>query len=169
MELKKTVNLALFLSIAVVLNIIESFIPIFSNFIPGIKLGLSNIIIILVLYFYTLKDAITVSILRVFLVGIIRTGLFSVSFFFSLGGAIFSVLSMFFAKRFTKLSIVGISVVGAFFHSIGQVLVAIMILKNMNMIYYLPWILLFSIPTGILIGTISKVLLGHLQKILKNI
>ncbi len=168
MELKKTVNLANFLALATVLNIVESFIPIFSNFVPGIKLGLTNIVIILVLYSYSFKDALIVSILRVFLVGILRTGLFSISFFFSLGGAFLSIFMMYIVKKITKLSMVGVSVVGSFFHSIGQVIVAIIILKNINMIYYLPWILLFSIPTGCLIGIVSKEIYIHLQKILKN-
>lgn len=167
MELKKTINLANFLALATVLNIVESFIPIFSNFVPGIKLGLANIIIILILYSYSFKDALTISILRVFLVGILRTGLFSISFFFSLGGAILSICMMFLAKKLTKLSIIGISVIGSFFHSIGQIIVAIIFLRNINMVYYLPWILLFSIPTGCLIGVVSKQIYLHLQKILK--
>ena len=168
MELRKSINLANFLALATVLNILESFIPIFSNFVPGIKLGLTNIIIILVLYSYSFKDALIVSILRVFLVGILRTGLFSISFFFSLGGAILSICMMFVVKKFTKLSIVGVSIVGSFFHSIGQIIVAIIMLRNINMIYYLPWILLFSVPTGCLIGVVSKEIYSHLKNLLKN-
>lgn len=168
MELKKAINLANFLALATVFNILESFIPVFSNLVPGIKLGLTNIIIILVLYFYNFKDALLVSILRVFLVGILRTGLFSISFFFSLGGAFLSIIMMYMAKKFTKLSIIGVSIVGSFFHSIGQIIMGIIILKNINMIYYLPWLLLFSVPTGCLVGLISKELYVHLSKILKN-
>ena len=168
MELRKSVNLAMFLALAVVLNIIESFIPIFATFMPGIKLGLTNIVILLVLYFYSFKDAFFISILRVFLVGILRTGLFSMSFFFSFGGSILSVSMMYLFKKITNLSMIGISVIGALFHSIGQIIVAIISLKNINMIYYLPVILIFSIPTGILIGMVSKRLLSHLEKILKK-
>lgn len=168
MELRKSINIAMFLSLAVVLNIIESFIPIFISFVPGIKLGLTNIIIILVLYTYSFKDAFIVSILRVFLVGILRTGLFSISFFFSLGGATLSILMMYLVKRYTSLSIIGVSIIGAFFHSIGQIIMAIIILKNINLIYYLPWLLLFSIPTGILIGVIGKEIIVHLEKLLKK-
>lgn len=169
MELRKSVNLAMFLSLAVVLNIVESFIPVFASFMPGIKLGLTNIVILLVLYFYSFKDALFVSILRVFLVGILRTGLFSMSFFFSLGGSILSIIMMYIFKKCSKLSMIGISVIGALSHSIGQIIVAIVSLKNINMVYYLPWLLIFSIPTGILIGVISKQILSHLEKILKKI
>ena len=168
MELRKYVNLSMFLALTVVLNIVESFIPIFVSFVPGIKLGLTNIVILLVLYFYSFKDALFVSFLRVFLVGILRTGLFSMSFFFSLGGCILSIIMMYIFKKITKLSMIGISVIGALFHSIGQIIIAIIFLKNMNMMYYLPWLLIFSIPTGILIGVISKQILFHLEKILKK-
>ena len=120
-----------------------------------------------VLYVYSFKDALYVSILRVVLVGMLRTGLFSIAFFFSLGGAILSVTMMFIFKKLTKLSIVGISIIGSIFHSLGQIIVAMFILETTNMIYYLPWLLLFSIPTGIIVGLISKELVNHLQNDLK--
>lgn len=169
MEIRKYVNLSMFIALAVVLNIIESFIPIFSSFIPGIKLGLTNIIVLVVLYFYSFKDALFVSVFRVLLVGILRTGLFSMSFFFSLAGSILSILMMYVFKKISKLSMIGISVVGSLFHSIGQIIIAIMLLKNVNMVYYLPWLLVFSIPTGIVIGFISQQIFLHLEKILKKI
>lgn len=168
MELQKHVRLSMLLAFAVVLNIIENSIPIFGGHIPGLKLGLANSIILFVLYIYSFKDAMYVSLLRVFLVGILRTGVFSQTFFFSLVGALLSGLAMFITKKFTKLSIIGVSIVGSIFHSIGQVLVAIVLL-NANMIYYLPLLLIFSIPTGILIGIISKELVNYFEKELQNI
>lgn len=156
MELKKYTRLSLLIALSVVLNLIESVIPIFNGFIPGLKLGLANIIILFVLYKYTLRDSIYVSIVRVILVGILRTGLFSVNFFFSLGGALVSVTMMFLCKKINKLSIIGVSIVGSIFHSLGQIIVALIFVKNINILYYLPWLLLFSIPTGIIIGIISK-------------
>ncbi len=156
------------LAFSVVLNIIESTIPFFSGHIPGLKLGLANTIILFVLYIYSFKDAMYVSVLRVFLVGVLRTGIFSQAFFFSLMGALLSGGAMYLTKRFTKLSIVGVSIVGSIFHSIGQVLVAIILLNTINMIYYLPWLLLFSIPTGIIVGVISKELVNYFQKELQN-
>lgn len=167
MELKKFTRLSMLLALAVVLNIIESVIPLFNGYIPGLKLGLANSIILLVIYLYSFKDALYVSILRVFLVGILRTGLFSISFFFSLGGAILSVIVMSLVKKYTKLSIIGVSITGSITHSIGQILVAIAILNTANIIYYLPWLLIFSIPTGIVIGQISKELVKYFEKGLK--
>lgn len=160
MKLKKLVRLSMLISLSVVISIIESYIPIFNNIIPGLRLGLSNIIILFVLYKYNFKDSLYVSIVRVILVGLLRTGLFSVSFFFSLSGAIFSIVSMYLVKKIDKFSVVGISIVGSVMHSIGQILIAILFLKNVNIIYYLPYLLVFSIPTGVVTGLISKRLLN---------
>lgn len=160
--MKKYMRLVMLLSFSIVLSILESFIPLFNGYIPGLKLGLANIIVLIVLYKYDTKDVFFVSILRVIVVGLMRTGLFSINFFFSLSGALFSACSMILFKK-TKLSMIGVSVIGSIFHSIGQILIAILFLKNNNMIYYLPWLLLFSIPTGVFVGYISKKLLSELE------
>lgn len=160
--MNKYIKLTMLLSFSIVLNIIESFIPLFNGYIPGLKLGLANIIIIIVLYKYEFKDVLFVSIMRVVVVGILRTGLFSINFFFSLFGSLFSVVLMFLIKK-TKLSMIGVSIVGSIFHSIGQIIIAILLLKNNNMIYYLPWLVLFSIPTGLFVGYISKKLILELE------
>ena len=159
MELKKLVRLSMLISLSVVISIIESYIPVLNNIVPGLRLGLSNIIILFVLYKFNFKDGLYVSIVRVFLVGLLRTGLFSVSFFFSLSGAIFSIVSMYLVKKIKIFSVVGVSIVGSITHSIGQIIIAILLLKNENIVYYLPYLLIFSIPTGIITGLITKKLL----------
>lgn len=160
--MKKYMRLVMLLSFSIVLSMLESFVPIFNGYIPGLKLGLANIIVLIVLYKYDIKDVFFVSIIRVIVVGLIRTGLFSINFFFSLSGALFSSISMCLFKK-TKLSMIGVSVIGSIFHSIGQIIIAIEFLKNNNMVYYLPWLLLFSIPTGLFVGYISKNLLNELE------
>ncbi|MEG1647657.1 MAG: Gx transporter family protein [Bacilli bacterium] len=164
MELKKITRLSMLLALSIVLNLIESFIPFFNGYIPGLKLGLANSITLLVLYIYSFKDALSMSVLRVFLVGILRTGLFSITFFFSLGGGLLSIIMMFFIKKITNLSIIGISIVGSLFHSIGQIIMAILLLNNINMVYYLPWLLIFSVPTGIITGLVSKELIKYFKQ-----
>lgn len=159
MELKKVVRLSMLISLSVVISIIESYVPIFNNVIPGLRLGLANIIILFVLYKYSFKDSLYVSIVRVILVGLLRTGLFSMTFFFSLSGALFSILFMYLVKKIKKFSVVGVSIIGSITHSIGQIIVAILLLKNENILYYLPYLLIFSIPTGIVTGLIAKRLL----------
>lgn len=164
MELKKYTRLSLLLALSVVLNLIESVIPIFSGTIPGFKLGLANTITLFVLYIYSFKEAIYVAVLRVFLVGILRTGVFSVAFFFSLGGAVTSTIVMALSKKFLPFSIVGTSVMGSIFHSLGQIVVAIFITRMTNMLYLLPWLIIFSIPTGIVTGLITKELIKYFEK-----
>lgn len=161
MELRKITKLSMLLALSVVLSILESMIPFIGNMIPGMKLGLANAVIIFVIYMYSFKDALYVSILRIIIVGILRTGLFSITFFFSLSGAIMSIIFMSILKKYTKLSVVGISVVGAISHSIGQIIIAIIFLNNINIIYYLPYLLVLSIPTGVIIGMSAKEVLKH--------
>lgn len=158
--MKDFTRLSLLLALSVVLNVVESFIPLFNGFIPGLKLGLANIVTLFVIYEFGLKNTLYIGILRVFLVGILRTGLFNTTFMFSLSGCILSIIMMFISKKYFKLSVIGVSIVGSIFHSIGQVIVA-MILLNNSMLYYLPWLLLFSIPTGIIVGLISKKLIEN--------
>ena len=164
--MKKFTRLSMLLALSVALNVIEASLPLFNGYIPGLKLGLANIVTLFIIYQFGLKDAFYVGILRVFLVGILRTGLFSTTFFFSLSGVIFSIICMYLAKNFLKLSIVGVSIVGSIAHSTGQVLTSILLLQMNSMIYYLPWLLFFSIPTGILVGLICKQLVKFYDEVL---
>lgn len=161
MDTKRIAKLSMLLSISVVLGLIESFIPIMNGTVPGIKLGLANIVIVFAMYELSFKDAIYISVLRVLLIGILRTGLFSISFFFSLAGALLSIVFMYLAKVYTKMSIVGVSVVGSIFHSIAQIIIACIFLSNINIVYYLPILLISSIVTGVIVGSISSKLVEY--------
>ena len=154
MKTRDITKIAILTSICVVISILESLFTFIGDIVPGLKLGLANIVIIFALYEYDFKTAFLVSIIRVLIVALLRTG-FGINFFFSLSGAIFSIIFMYIFKK-TRLSIIGVSIIGSLFHSIGQVLVGMLLLDNYNVIYYLPYLLLFSIPTGIVIGIISK-------------
>lgn len=163
MNLQKVVRLSMFIALAIVLNIFESYVPIINLNIPGVKVGLANIVILSVFYLYGFKEAIYVSIIRIFVVGILRTGLFSTAFLFSLSGSIISLLAMYVVKKIKLFSIVGVSIVGSIFHSIGQIIMAYFLLKNINVMYYLPFIIIISIVTGVVIGIISKEVISHLK------
>lgn len=160
--MKKFTRLSLLLALSIVLNIVESLIPFFSGYIPGLKIGLANIVTLFILYKYSFKDAFYVAFLRVILVGIIRTGIFSPAFLFSLIGGILSIIMMYVGKTYMKLSIIGVSIIGSIFHSIGQILMAMFLLNTDKIIFYLPFILLFSLPAGFFTGKISKELLDNL-------
>jgi heptaprenyl diphosphate synthase len=165
MELRKLTRLSMLLAFAVVLNLFESIIPILGNIIPGARLGLANVVILFAIYLYGFKEAIFLSIMRVIVVGILATGLFNVVFFFSLGGGILSVIIMYLTHKFTKLSIVKVSIIGSLFHSIGQIIVAIIFLNSFDIVFYLPYLLILSIPTGAIIGMISKQVICFFKKI----
>ena len=161
MNIQKCARLSMLTAVAIVLNIFESFIPFFN--IPGFKIGLANIITLSVLYVYGIKESIYVSILKILVVGILRTGLFSTTFLFSLSGAILSLIMMFIAKKINIFSIIGVSIIGSISHSIGQIIMAYLILKNNSVYVYLPILLLISIVTGILVGIISKEIVKYLK------
>ena len=165
MDTKKIAKLAMLLAISVVLSLIESFIPIFNGIAPGIKLGLANIVVLFAIFYFSFKDALYLSIARVFLMGILRTGLFSITFFFSLTGALFSLIMMFIVKKYTKLSVIGISVIGSIFHSIGQILVAVLFLSNTNIFYYLPVLLISSVITGVIVGMCAERILKYYNSV----
>lgn len=156
MNIRKLTKISMLLSVSVVLSIIESAIPVINNIVPGMKLGLANSVIIFAIYMLSFKDALYISIMRIILVGILRTGLFNTYFIFSIVGAIMSIISMYISKKYTKLSVVGVSVIGAIFHSIGQTIIAILLLNNINVIYYIPYLFILSIPAGILVGISAK-------------
>ena len=99
MKTKDITKIAILTSICVVISIIESYFTFIGDIIPGLKLGLANIVIIFTLYEYNFKTAITVSLVRVLIVALLRTG-FGINFFFSLSGAIFSIIAMYLFKKY---------------------------------------------------------------------
>lgn len=154
-ELRKALLISVFLSLSIILQIAESFIFI-PLFLPGIKLGLANIVTIIVLYVYGIKEAAKIGVMRIFLAGILRNGL-GINFLFSLTGILFSLTVSSFLKRTGKFSIMGVSIAGANFHMIGQIVVASAVYRT-NLLYvsYLPYMLLISLFTGMLTGYFAE-------------
>ena len=136
---------------AIIIGIIESFIP--SVGIPGVKLGLVNIVILITLFELGVTEAIFVNLSRVFLVAILRGTILTMGFLMSLVGAVLSLAIMILFKIFVKkFSIVGVSVLGAIFHVIGQILIAWLFLGTPYILLYLPIITISAIVTGVLVG-----------------
>ena len=143
---------------AIIIGIIESFIP--SIGIPGVKLGLANIIILITLYELGILEALFVDLARVFIVGLLRGTIFTMGFFMSLTGAIFSLgIMILFYLLIKKFSIVGVSVLGALFHVIGQILVAWLFLSTPYILYYLPVIAISAIVTGVFVGITANLVI----------
>ena len=154
MNTKRLVTLSIFLSISIVLSIVESFLPVIP--IIGAKLGLANIMTLVILTLYGERDAFTVVILRVILVGLLRGSIGNPGFFLSLGGGLSAFFMMALFMRFKIFSVISISVMGALGHSTGQILVAIVILSTKELALYLPILFLISIPTGIFTGSVAR-------------
>lgn len=142
----------------IVIAILESFIP--SIGIPGVKLGLANIMILVILYELGIWEAVIVNLTRVLVVGLIRGTFLSMGFVMSLVGATLSLAVMIlFYLLIRKFSIVGVSVIGSVFHVTGQILVAMIYLGTSYVIFYLPIIAISAIITGILVGFTAKMII----------
>ena len=153
MSLRRYVYIASLLTMSIVLSMFEGLIPIP---VPGVKLGLANIIILVMLYDFKTSEAFLVLIIRIFLVGILRGNIFQVPFFMSLCGGLTSFVIMRIFSLFKFFSIIGVSVIGSVFHCVGQLVIAIILLGTSQVVYYLPLIAILSTVTGVLTGIISK-------------
>ena len=144
---------------AIVISIAESFIP--SIGIPGIKLGLANIVILITLYELGWWEAAVVNIFRVLVTSFVRGTFLSMGFVMSITGAFLSLGIMILLKLLVKkFSIIGVSVVGALFHVFGQILIAMIYLGGPAIIYYLPFIALSAIITGVLVGIVARIIIN---------
>ena len=153
---KRLCIISMLLAMAIVLNILESFIPMG---IPGVKLGLANIIILIMLYEFKPYEALAVTILRILLVGLLRGNFLTPTFIMSLSGGMLSFLIMYLFSRIKVFSPIGVSVLGAVSHATGQVIAAIILLGTQAVVYYLPLIGFLSIGTGIISGIITRLYL----------
>lgn len=152
-NLKRTCILSMLLAMAIVLNMVETLIPIF---IPGVKLGLANIIILIMLYEFKPTEALIVNLLRIIIVGLIRSTLLSPTFLMSLTGGILSYLLMLLFSRGKIFSPIGVSVLGAVGHTVGQIVIAIILLDTTAFVYYLPLIAILSVFTGVFSGMLAR-------------
>ena len=157
---KKSAYFGVLLSLAMICGYIEMLIP-FDFGIPGIKLGLANIVALWLLYKNGFWSAIAVKIGRILLVGILFGNVMSI--FYSLCGGILAVIIMFFAKKARCFSPVGVSIAGAFFHNVGQLLAASLVIGTGAVGYYLPFLTLSAVATGLLIGLLGAYLFKRVK------
>jgi len=156
---RKLVFLAIMIALAVVLSIVESLISVI--FIPGVKLGLANVITLIILMTFSDKDAFTVVLARLLIVALTYSGLFSNSFWISITGGMFAIISMIVIKKF-NFSIYGISVMGSTMHMVGQVMAA-MILADPALAVILPYLVMLAVPTGLLTAFLSTKVIHSLK------
>ena len=158
MKVQKLALLGVLTAGAIVIAILESFIP--SVGIPGVKLGLANIVILIILYELGIVEAIAVNLLRVLVVGLVRGTFLSMGFLMSLTGAVLSLgIMILFYLLIKKFSIIGVSVIGSLFHVIGQLLIAMIFLGTAYIFIYLPVIAVSAIITGVFVGIVAQLII----------
>lgn len=164
--MKRTVELGFLLAVALILSYVESLIP-FTFGIPGIKLGLPNLIVILLLYSAKLpvrgaREALLVNGMRIILSGFLFGSMYSI--LYALAGAVFSFTVMVSARRCRCFSMIGVSVLGGVFHNIGQTLVAMFVVETFAVLYYLPILIVAGVVTGAVLGIAGMELLPYLRQ-----
>ena len=155
----------LFVSVSLVLSYIEAIIPI-NLPVPGMKLGLANIVIIWVLYSMGIKAAAIVSLVRVILAGFMFGNMYSI--IFSMAGALLSLITMYFLKKIKAFSIIGVSIAGGVMHNAGQIIVSMIVLENVRMAYYFPALMISGVVAGIAIGLLGGILYRKIKILPQN-
>ena len=150
---KKTAYGGVLAACALMFSYIEYLMPI-SIGVPGIKLGLANLVVIVALYWLGVGNAFAVNIVRIVFSSLLFSGL--VSMFFGLAGGMLSLFAMALLKRTGAFSVVGVSIAGGAVHNIGQILVAAAFISNFAVFYYLPALLMSGALTGLLIGVLAR-------------
>ncbi len=162
---KKIAYMSVFTAFAIILSYVEVLIPI--NFgIPGMKLGLANLLIVLSLYYLGTKEALMINVVRIIIIGFLFGNLFSI--LFSLAGGVLSFLFMYLLKKIKIFGIISVSAIGGISHNIGQLIIAAFVVSTYSILYYVPVLIIAGLITGVLIGIIAlliqkKIKLGGLQ------
>lgn len=161
METRKIARMGLLTALALILSYVESLIPAFVA-VPGVKMGLANIVVVFALYTLGPGEAAIVSIIRVLLSSLLFGSILSLSY--SAAGAVISLLSMIILMKAKIFGVTSVSVTGGVFHNLGQILVACLVLETDVLLYYLPVLILSGTITGAVIGIASSIVIKRLQK-----
>lgn len=150
---KRVVLLALFVAMASALHVVESQLPVPVP-VPGVKLGLANIISLLAIIMLGWRDAVYIAVARVVIGSLFGGSLFGPAFFMSLGGSLASIFIMVYICNNYKetFSLAGVSLFGAAIHNAAQVTLAAVLVHSMGLLWYLPYLLMFAVPTGLFTG-----------------
>ena len=151
---------ALLVALAMVLSWLESMVPL-SLAVPGVKLGLANLVVIFALYRLGPRQAAVISLVRVLLVTLTFGNAFG--FAYSLAGAALSLGVMIPLRRSGKFSLLGVSIAGGVCHNIGQILVAMAVLGTAELLWYLPALLAAGTAAGICIGAAGALVTARVK------
>ena len=162
MKTKKVAMLGLTIALAMIMSYIEALVPL-SFAVPGIKMGLANIVIIFVLYKISTKEAILVSLIRVILVSLLFSNIMAMAY--SIAGAVLSLSVMWVLKKTDKFSVVGVSIAGGIMHNVGQIIMAVILLGTEQITLYLPVLIITGTATGVVIGIVSGLVINRFKNI----
>lgn len=153
---KNITTLGICTTLAMVLSYLESLIPL-SFAVPGIKLGLANVVVIFVLYKFGAKEAVVVSGLRIVWMAILFGNVLTLAYSFA--GGVLSLSAMIALKHFDRFSTVGVSVTGGILHNVGQIAVAMLVMETAQIVYYLPVLCISGIAAGVAVGAVAAILI----------
>lgn len=159
LETKKLAVMGLLTALAMIFGYVEAILPV-SVGIPGVKLGIANIVIVFALYRLKTSEAFLINIVRIVLVSFMFGNLSIM--LYSLAGGILSFWAMAFLKKSDRFSIYGVSIAGGVCHNVGQLSVAMLVLETGSLIYYGPVLLLSGLITGLVIGITAKEVLKRI-------
>lgn len=152
----------MFTALGLIFSYVETLIPIQLG-IPGVKLGLANLVIVIALYKMSPQEALLLSVTRIVLSGFIFANLFSI--IYSLAGGVLSLGVMCLLRKREGFSVVGVSIAGGVSHNIGQLLIAMAVVESFSVSYYAPVLLVAGVITGMLIGVAAREMLKRLAKL----
>ncbi|SEG01498.1 heptaprenyl diphosphate synthase [Eubacterium ruminantium] len=153
---KRIVYRGALVALAMVLSYLESFIPVFVA-VPGVRIGLANIVTVFALFKLGLLDALSIGIIRTILSALLFGN--PVMIIYSLAGVVLSVFAMFLAKNIPFFGRTGVSIVGGIFHNLGQMIAASFFIGNERLLYYLGILLAIGAVTGAVVGLISGIII----------
>lgn len=165
MKTKKIAEIGMLVAVAFVLSYVESLFP-FSFGIPGIKPGLSNIVVMLALYELKAGEAFGIAMTRILLMGLTFGSLSTL--LYSLAGGLLSFFVMLLLKKGKWFSVYGVSLAGGVCHNAGQLLVAVCILRTSLLIYYLPFLLVAGCISGVAVGVVAALLIQRLHRFFRE-
>lgn len=151
----------MFAALALIFSYIEAILPLSAG-IPGVKLGIANLVVILALYNMNFRYAMGINVIRILVAGLLFNGLFGA--LYSLAGGVVSLTVMWLLKRTDLFSMAGVSMAGGVAHNMGQLLVASALVSNLKMFVYLPVLMFSGIAAGILIGITASVINQRVPK-----
>ena len=160
--IRQITTMGMLVALAMVLGFVETLIPINLG-IPGMKLGLANIVVVIALFLFDIKTAVVVSILRIILIAM-TFGNMSMMFY-SIAGASLSLMSMIAISKIKSFSLISVSIVGGIMHNVGQIICAAFVVRTNGVFTYLPVLMIAGLVSGALIGIVAGLILVRLTNV----